>query len=147
MLDIKFIRDNLELCKKAAKNKGRDVDWDGLLKLDDKRRELIGQTEKLREERNKLTQDDRERGREIKQELKKLEEELRDVEEKFGLLMLTIPNVPDPSVPIGKDASGNKEVRKWGKLPKFNFPILDHIELAKSLDLIDFGRGTKVGGL
>ena len=146
MLDIKFIRENLQVCKEAAKNKGRDVDWDGLLKLDDKRRELIGLTEKLREERNKLTQDDRERGREVKQELKKLEEELRDVEEKFGLLMLTVPNVPDPSVPIGKDASGNKEVRKWGKLPKFNFPILDHIELAKSLDLIDFGRGTKVGG-
>lgn len=146
MLDIKFIRDNLELCKLAAKNKNRDVDWDGLLGLDDKRRHLIGQTEKLRAERNTLTQDDRERGRAIKQELKKLEEELRGVEEKFGLMMLTIPNVPDPSVPVGKDASGNKEIKKWGKIPKFTFPIKDHIALAKSLDLIDFERGVKVGG-
>lgn len=146
MLDIKFIRENLEICKTAAKNKGRDVDWDGLLALDDKRRELIGASEKLREERNKLTRDDQERGKSVKQELKAIEEELRSVEEKFGLLMLTVPNVPDKSVPVGKDASGNVEVKKWGKIPKFDFTPKDHIELAKSLDLIDFERGAKVGG-
>jgi seryl-tRNA synthetase len=146
MLDIKFIRDNLEICIAAAKNKGRDVDWDGLLALDDKRRELIGTSEKIREERNKLTRDDQARGKSIKQELKTIEEELRSVEEKFGLLMLTVPNVPDKSVPVGKDASGNVEVKKWGKVPKFAFEAKDHIELAKSLDLIDFERGAKVGG-
>ncbi len=145
MLDIKFIRDNLDLCKTAAKNKNRDVDWDGLLTLDDKRRELIGASEKLREERNKLG-DNRERGTTLKQELKTVEEELRDVEEKFNLLMFTVPNVPDKSVPVGKDASGNVEVKKWGKVPKFGFEPKDHIELAKSLDLIDFERGAKVGG-
>lgn len=146
MLDIKFIKENLELCKTAAINKGREVEWDELLKLDDKRRELIGASEKLREERNTLTKDDQERGKAIKQELKQLEGELRGVEEQFGLLMLTVPNVPDPSVPVGKDASGNVEVRKWGKLTKFDFTPLDHIELAKRLDLIDFERGAKVGG-
>ncbi len=152
MLDIKFIRDNLELVKEAAKNKNRDVDWDGLLRLDDKRRELIGQVETLRSERNTLSRtqkpelNDQKRGKEIKQELKNLEEELRDVEEKFGLLMLTVPNVPDPSVPVGRDSSGNKEVKKWGKVPKFDFPAKDHIELARTLDLIDFDRGVKIGG-
>ena len=146
MLDIKFIKENLELCKTAAINKGREVEWDELLKLDDKRRELIGASEKLREERNTLTKDDQELGKAIKQELKQLEGELRGVEEQFGLLMLTVPNVPDPSVPVGKDASGNVEVRKWGKLTKFDFTPLDHIELAKRLDLIDFERGAKVGG-
>ena len=146
MLDIKFIRDNLEICKTAAKNKNRDVDWDGLLALDDKRRELIGASEKLREERNKLTRDDQARGKSIKQELKAIEEELRGVEEKFGLLMLTVPNIPDKSVPVGKDASGNVEVKKWGKVPKFDFTPKDHVGLAKSLDLIDFERGVKVGG-
>jgi seryl-tRNA synthetase len=146
MLDIKFIRDNLEICKTAAKNKNRDVDWDGLLALDDKRRELIGTSERLREERNKLTREDQERGKSIKQELKTIEDELRSVEEKFGLLMLTVPNIPDKSVPVGKDASGNVEVKKWGKVPKFTFTPKDHIELAKSLDLIDFERGAKVGG-
>ncbi len=145
MLDIKFIRENLEVCKEAAKNKNRDVDWDGLLRLDDKRRELIGKSEKLREERNKLG-DNRERGTTLKQELKTVEEELRDIEEKFNLLMLTVPNVPDKSVPVGRDASGNVEIKKWGKPPKFGFEPKDHIELAKSLDLIDFERGAKVGG-
>ena len=146
MLDIKFIRENLELCKTAAINKNRDVDWDGLLALDDKRRELIGASEKLREERNKLTREDIVRGKSIKQELKAIEDELRSVEEGFSIGMLTVPNVPDASVPVGKDASGNVEVRKWGKVPKFDFTPKDHIELAKSLALIDFERGAKVGG-
>jgi len=152
MLDIKFIRDNLDLCKNAAINKNRDVEWDGLLALDDKRRELIGTSEKLREERNTLSRtqntehNDQKRGKELKTQLKTIEEELRSVEEKFGLLMLTVPNIPDKSVPVGKDASGNVEVKKWGKVPKFAFEAKDHIELAKSLDLIDFERGVKVGG-
>jgi seryl-tRNA synthetase len=146
MLDIKFIREHLDLCKTAAKNKNRDVDWDSLLALDDKRRELITTSERLREERNKLTRDDQAKGKSIKQELKKIEDQLRSVEEKFGLLMLTVPNIPDKSVPVGKDASGNVEVRKWGKVPKFTFNAKDHIELAKSLDLIDFERGARVGG-
>lgn len=138
MLDIKFIRDNLETCKTAAKNKGRDVDWDGLLALDDKRRELIIKTEKLRMQRNQ--------GQNVKPELKGLEKELRGVEERFNLLMLTVPNVPEKSVPVGEDASGNVEVKKWGKVPKFTFTPKDHIELAHALDLIDFERGAKVGG-
>lgn len=145
MLDIKYIRENLELCKAAAVNKNREVDWDDLLALDDKRRELIGKSEVLRAERNKLGEN-RERGIKLKQELKAIEDELRGVEEKFNLAMLTVPNVPDASVPVGKDASGNKEIKKWGKIPKFDFTPKDHIELAKSLDLIDFERGVKVGG-
>jgi len=151
MLDIKFIRENLELCKEAAKNKNREVDWEDLLKLDDKRRELIGKTEALRAERNRISAKGAKepaisRGKAIKPELKRLEDELRSAEAQFGLLMLTVPNVPDQNVPVGKDASGNVEVRKWGKIPNFGFPPKDHIELAKSLDLIDFERGAKVGG-
>ena len=150
MLDIKFIRENLELCKTAANNKNREVDWDTLLKLDNQRRELIGKSETLRAERNKISDKGQEtrntRGKEIKIELKKIEDELHSVEEKFGLLMLTIPNVPDKNVPIGKDANGNLELRTWGEIPQFSFPVKNHIELAKSLDLIDFERGAKIGG-
>jgi|SRR3989344_6427789 len=154
MLDIKFIRENLELCKEAAINKNREVDWDTLITLDDQRRNLIGKVEVLRAERNvvsrtqnsKLNDQEKERGKAIKQELKQLEEELRSVELEFEQLMYTVPNVPDKSVPIGKDASGNVEVKKWGTIPTFDFPIKDHIELAKSLGLIDFERGAKVGG-
>ncbi|KKT46194.1 MAG: Serine-tRNA ligase [Candidatus Gottesmanbacteria bacterium GW2011_GWA2_44_17] len=150
MLDIKFIRENLELCKQAAINKNREVDWDRLLTLDDKRRVLIGKTDAIRAKRNKTekatSEEGRQAGRTLKQELKTLEAELKKVEEFFNALMLTIPNVPDGSVPVGKDSSGNKEVKKWGEVPKFDFPAKDHIELAKSLDLIDFDRGAKIGG-
>lgn len=146
---MKFIRDNLELCKTAAKNKNREVDWDSLLSTDDKRRELIGKAEALRSDRNKLKGSDektREAGRKLKEELKGLEDELRQVEEKFTSLMLTVPNVPHESVPVGKDEAGNKEVKTWGKPTTFDFEPKDHIELARSLDLIDFDRGAKVGG-
>lgn len=151
MLDIKFIRDNLDLVKLAAKNKNREVEWNLLLDLDDRRRELIQKSEQLRAERNELSsnfkiQDSKVRGKKIKEELKKLEEKLHQVEDKFNQLMLAVPNVPDKSVPIGKDASGNKEVKSWGKIPHFDFTPKDHIDLAKKLDLIDFDRGVKVGG-
>ncbi len=152
MLDIKFIRENLELCKKAAKDKNREVDWGRLLDLDEKRRKLIGEIEKLREERNKLAASGKreaesiDKGRKLKEEIKKAEEELKVAEKGYNELMLSVPNVPDKSVPIGKDASGNKEVKKWGELPKMDFAPLDHMELAKKLDLVDFERGVKVGG-
>lgn len=150
MLDIKFIRENLELCKKAAVNKNREVDWDALLTLDDKRKELIQKTEVLRAERNTIsrerTDESAKRGKEIKEALKVLEEEQRSAEDQFRQLMLTVPNVPDPSVPVGKDESENVEVKKWGTPTKFDFTPKDHIDLAKSLDLIDFERGAKVGG-
>ncbi len=150
MLDIKFIRENLELCKKAAVNKNRVVDWDALLTLDNKRKELIQKSEVLRAERNKISgqrvSGNEQRGKEIKKELKQLEDELRIIEANFGTAMLTVPNVPDPSVPVGKDESENVEVKKWGTPTKFDFTPKDHIELSKSLDLIDFERGAKVGG-
>ncbi|MBI5019182.1 serine--tRNA ligase [Candidatus Gottesmanbacteria bacterium] len=150
MLDIKFIRENLELCKTAAINKNRVVDWDTLLALDEKRRQLIGKAEVLRAERNEIskarTAEGIERGKAIKDELKAIDEDLRITEEQFGTHMLTVPNVPDASVPVGKDESENVEVSKWGEPTKFDFTPKDHIELAKSLDLIDFERGAKVGG-
>lgn len=149
MLDIKFIRDNLELCKKAAVNKNRQVDWEALLATDDKRREFIGKAEALRGDKNKLKGGDektREAGKKLKEELKGIDDELRKTEELFMSLMLTVPNVPHETVPVGKDETGNVEVKKWGTPTKFDFQPKDHIELARTLDLIDFDRGAKVGG-
>lgn len=151
MLDIKFIRENLELCKEAAKNKNRVVDWGLLLTLDEKRRELIGKSEVVRAKRNTVKGDGkdpavREEGKKLKEELKTIEDELRVVEEQFQMAMYTVPNIPDKSVPVGKDESENVEIKKWGEPTKFTFPIRDHIDLAKSLDLIDLDRGAKVGG-
>jgi len=153
MLDIKFIRENQEIVREAAKNKNRKVDLDRLLELDELRRKLIGEIEKKREERNKnaKTQSFKDtktqaEGKKLKEEIKKLEEELKKVETEFNELMLSVPNVPDKSVPVGKDASGNKEIKKWGEKPKFGYKPIDHIELAKNLDLVDFERGVKIGG-
>jgi len=181
MLDIKFIRENLEICKQAAKNKNREVDWEKLLELDEERRKLIGEIEVKRAERNRqstnkpintnnpitsrssgihdavdahssqtasgqLSEKQRKQGKKLKGEIGRLEDKLRIAEKAFNELMMTVPNVPDRSVPVGKDESGNKEIKKWGKVPKFDFKPLDHIELARKLDLVDFERGAKIGG-
>lgn len=150
MLDLQFIRDNLEVCKQAAINKNRVVDWDTLLSKDDRRRELVKKADILRSERNKVSKERTDeaitKGRALKDELKIIEDELRIVEDTVNTLLLTIPNIPDASVPIGKDESGNVEQRRWGDIPKFDFPVKDHIELAKMHDLIDWERGSKVGG-
>jgi len=150
MLDINFIKENLDLCKTAAKNKNREVEWEKMLNLDETRRKLTKSVDDLRAKRNETSkkpiEEAREEGKQIKESLKGLEEEQRKVEEELQVLLMTVPNVPDTSVPVGKDASGNVEVRKWGEMPVFDYTIRDHIELAKKNDLIDFERGTKVGG-
>lgn len=150
MLDINYIRQNLDLCKEAAKNKNRRVEWEELLAADSRRRQLIIKIEEQRAKRNKVgkldAEEDRRKARAMKDELKNTEDELRIVEEKLNMYLLTVPNVPHESVPVGKDSSGNVEVRKWGEPRKFDFPVKDHIQLGKDLDLVDFERGTKVAG-
>ncbi|MCJ7740308.1 serine--tRNA ligase [Candidatus Microgenomates bacterium] len=156
MLDIKYIRENKELVKKAAADKNRKVDLDRLLVVDEKRRKLIGEIEEKRAIRNKNSKfnppaggqnpKSKNEGRQLKDEIKTLEEELGIIEKEYKELMLQVPNVPDKSVPVGKDASGNVEIKKWGELPKFDFTPQDHLALAKKLDLVDFERGVKVGG-
>lgn len=152
MLDIKFIRENKDLVKTAAKNKNRTVDLDKLIELDDRRKALRGQIDTIQMERNKLAkggsanQEFRIKGKELKEKAGELEEELRKIEEELKAQILSVPNVPDKSVPVGKDSSGNVEIKKWGEIPKLGFKPLDHIALAKKHDLVDFERGVKVGG-
>lgn len=155
MLDIKFIRENLDLCKQASKNKDRKVDWDRLLELDKNRRDLQLAIDDTRHTRNevqkrgvegKTMEEVRREGKKYKDLLKSYEQRKKAVDEEFDRLMLLVPNVPDKIVPVGKDASGNKEVKKWGEIPKFDFAPLDHIQLSQKLDLVDFERGAKIGG-
>lgn len=154
MLDIQFIRDNKDLVKKACKDKGVVDVVDKLLAVDKKRRILIQKIDKIRAQRNLLSQNIKQKpdkktisqGRQYKKQLAKLESNLRSLKIKFNDLLLRIPNVPNKKVPIGKDESGNKEIKTWGKPPKFNFQPKDHIQLARDLDLIDFDRGNKVAG-
>lgn len=150
MLSIDFIRKNKDTVIEAAKNKNRQVDIEKILLLDDERRGFIQQVQKLREERNELAQkrDDsvKIRGKEIKDELKGVETKLADIEITLQSLLSYIPNVPLDEVPVGKDETSNKEVKKWGEPKQFSFAPKSHIDLAKDLDLLDLERGSKTSG-
>jgi len=147
MLDIVFIRENPDKVKKSAKDKGLNPQVvDRVLELDKQRRDLLVKVEKLRAERNKVTQDNIKKGKEIKKKLQDLEPQLKKVEASFKEMMLQVPNVADKDVPVGNDEKDNKLVRKWGELPKFSFKAKSHIELGESLDLLDLKRGVKVSG-
>lgn len=147
MLDINYIRENIDVVKKAIEEKGIDINLDELLDVDSKRRGLIVKVDNLRAQRNQAAQArDIESGKKIKLELDLLEENLRSEEENFKRLMLYVPNIPDPSSPVGSNADSNIEISTWGDIPKYSFPIKDHIELGKALDIIDFEAGAKVSG-
>jgi len=151
MLDIDFIRQNKEKVLQAAKNKNREINLDKILDLDEKRRILIAQSQALREQRNKLskekpTKETIEEGKKIKLQLQEIEKELKAIEQELNFLLSFVPNVPLSQVPVGKDASFNKVVKTWGKIPQFDFTVRSHIEIGKELDIIDFERGAKVSG-
>ncbi len=146
MLDINYIRENLEKVKKSVEARAAEVDIDELLNLDNQRRELISKVDSLRAKRNEAAKlRDKGLGVRVKGELQELEKKLSEIESRYNDLMLRVPNILLDEVPIG-DASANKIIRKEGELPKFSFKPKDHIELGKLLDIIDFDRGVKVGG-
>jgi len=158
MLDIKFIRDNRDLIESAARKKHLPFDVGALLEADKKRLDLLSKVETLRAEQNKTsekvagTNDPAVREtfinqmRTLKEDLKRKEDELKPVLQEWQKLMLSVPNVPDMSVPEGKDENENLEIRTHGKKPQFSFTPKDHVELLESLDMADFERGTKTAG-
>ncbi len=147
MIDIKAIRENPDFYKESTANKQRDPGLiDEVLKLDEEKRVLQPKVESLRAERNKLGKENIERGKEIKAELEKLEADLNRVDEDLKTALWQVPNPALPNVPVGKDESGNVEIKKWGEIPKFDFPVKSHFELGEDLDLIDTQRAGKVSG-
>ncbi len=147
MLDINYIRENTEKVKKAVKDKGLDVDIGRLLDVDQKRRDLVQQVDDLRAQRNIAAKGrDIEKGKKVKEELGGLEEKLRVEEENFNQLMLLVPNIPSADSPLGVNSDANVEISKWGEIPKFDFEIKDHLEIGKTLDIIDLESGVKVAG-
>lgn len=147
MLDIKFIRENPKLVEEKAKQKGYVVNVKKLLEVDQARRKLIEEVDKLRSERKKAADSrDEKEGQKIKKELRKKEDELEKAHEQFYFAIREIPNLPADDVPLGKDESENKIVREVGKPKKFDFQARDHLELGTSLDILDFERGSKVTG-
>ena len=155
MLDIAYIRENPDKVKQGITNKNFNPDIvDKVLASDTKRRDLIGQIEVIRAERNKLndqlkserTPELMTQSGQLKEKLQTLEPQLREVEEEYAVLMLQIPGVPLDEVPVGKDSASNEVVRTWGEVKKLDFTPKTHIELGESLDLIDIERGSKVAG-
>lgn len=147
MVDINFIRENVEQVKQAVVGKKIDLNVDMLLEVDQQRRELILKVEDLRRQRNEVAKERNvERGRAIKEELDHLEADLTEVEGKFNDLMVKVPTVPAQDTPPGKSDEENVEVYRWGDIPKFDFTPKDHIQLGKDLDILDLEKGAKVAG-
>ncbi len=158
MLDIKFIRENLDLVKMGARKKHNPVDLDALIALDDTRRGLIASLEAKKTEQNTVSRevaqvtDTSVREERIaamkllKDEIQKEEETLKGVMTEWHELMLQVPNIPDMSVPEGNDDSENVEIKTWGEKTRFDFEPKSHTEIMTNLGMVDFERGTKVHG-
>lgn len=150
MLDIKFIRENLDKVKEMLKKRHLEVDVEDVLALDAKRISLLQKIENLRAERNKVskqpTPKNKKRGKEIKDELKILEPQLKSIEQDLHQALWDLPNMAHPDAPVGKDEVENVVVRQWGEPTRFDFEPLDHLEIGKKLDLLDFEAGAKVSG-
>lgn len=158
MLDIKFIRENLDLVKMGATKKHMTVDLDGLIALDDMRKQLLVSMEAKKAEQNTVSREVANATNEslraqlisemkiLKDDIQKEEDELKEVMQKWQELMLQVPNIPDMSVPDGKDDSENKEVKVWGEKTVFPFTPKSHVDIMTALGIVDFDRGTKVHG-
>ncbi|MBI2598959.1 serine--tRNA ligase [Candidatus Curtissbacteria bacterium] len=147
MLDIKFIRGNPKLVEEKAKQKGYVVNVKKLLEVDERRRKLIEEVDKLRSDRKKAADTrDEKKGQQLKKELKEKEDKLEKLQEEFYVLIREVPNMPMDDVPVGKDETDNKPIRKWGKPKKFDFKVKDYQDLGESLDLIDTETASQVSG-
>jgi len=159
MLDPKLIKEKPEVIKDMLKARSVEFDLEGLIDSDQKRREFITKTDELRKKKNQVAlniSEKKKKGEDISsilaemksvsEQLSKLEVEQNNIEKKYLKLATSIPNLIHESVPIGKDDESNKEIKKWGNIPEFDFKIKDHIDISEDLDLVDLERAAKVAG-
>jgi seryl-tRNA synthetase len=159
MLDIKFIKENIESVKAAIINKNEKADIDLILNLEDKRKKIQFQYDTLRAEQNKVSKtipqlkkekadmtSVLERMTEISKEIKLLSNDLKNVKEDINSFLQWVPNIPHADVPVGKDESDNRFVREWGNKLDYDFKPLDHLQLAEKNELIDLQRAAKISG-
>ena len=159
MLDPKLIKEKPEMIKNMLKSRVVEFDLEGLIESDQKRREFIIKTDDLRKRKNQIAitiSEKKKAGQDISSilaemknisnELTKLDSEQEEIEKKYLKLASTIPNLVHESVPIGPDDSANKEIKKWGNIPKFDFKVKDHIDISEDLNLVDLERAAKVAG-
>jgi seryl-tRNA synthetase len=159
MLDPKLIKEKSQIIRDMLKARNVDFDLDALIEFDQKRRDFIIKTDELRKNKNKVALEISQKKKagedassildemkNVSAELAKLESEQETIENTYSRLALTIPNLVHKSVPIGVDETANKEIRKWGSIPNFDFKISDHIDISENLDLVDLERAAKVAG-
>lgn len=161
MLDPKFIKENLNYVKKKMAERGLEIDFDRFLSIDDERRKIIIEVEQLEHLRNSRSKkigelkrqkkdDEAEKLQiEIKGTVEKIKElgDKRDkIEEEFREFLLRVPNPPHASVPFGKDSSDNVEIKRWGHPREFGFKPQDHVEVGRTLDILDLDRAAKITG-
>ena len=159
MLDPKLIKEKPQMILDMLKARAVDFDLDALVESDKKRREFIIKTDELRKKRNQVALEISQKKKvgedassilaemkNVSAELEKLEKEQESIENTYAKLAFTIPNLVHDSVPVGADESANKEIRKWGDIPNFDFKINDHIDLSENLGIVDLERAAKVAG-
>lgn len=159
MLDLKFVRENLDKVAEAMKNRHTEVDLDAFRKLDQERRDLLQEVEADKSLRNSVSaeiskmkkngEDASEKilsMRTLGDKIAETDKKLKEVEQGLRDIMLTIPNMPDASVPVGKDDTENPEVRKWGEPTHFDFEPKAHWDLGEDLGILDSNRAAKVSG-
>jgi seryl-tRNA synthetase len=159
MLDLKFIRANVDIVRQAIRNKNEKADLDAILALDDRRRKLQFDFDTLKSTQNQVSQSialkkkNKEDAAEliekmgkVSDEIKGFSAELSDVEKELEIAQMWLPNVPFKDVPVGKDESFNRFVREWGTKPEYSFTPKEHTEIATQNNLLDMQRGAKIAG-
>ena len=159
MLEPKFIRANTDTIRSAIDNKGEKVDLDRYLELDEERRKMLTEADELKAERNRVSKEiaEAKRGgedaaakidsmRTLSQRIKEMDDRLKAVEDQTSDLLMWIPNVPHPSVPIGRTEDDNVILRHWGEKPEFDFQPVPHWDIGEALDLLDFKRASSIAG-
>mgnify|MGYP001668960427 CR=1 FL=1 len=159
MLELKFMRENVEMLKEVLKNRNNSIDMDAFVALDSKRREVLSEVENLKRERNNVSAEIASLKKEKKDanhliekmggvsaKIKELDAELAEIDAELTHIQMTIPNVYHSSTPIGPDEDHNVEIRKWGEPKKFDFEPKPHWEIGENLGILDFERGAKLSG-
>jgi len=159
MLDVKLMRENLDEVKTRMATRGAEIDWNEFVAVDRERREALANIERLKEKKNRLSGEIgkiKKNGgdatalmrdvEEVSEDIRIAEGPLAEIEARFEQFMLTLPNLPNPGVPVGKNADDNKEIRRWGDLPKFDFEPKNHWDIGEELGILDFERAAKIAG-
>lgn len=162
MLDVHFLRENLDKVKTNCQNRNVTADVDKVVALDDRRKQVVGQRQTIQQRQNEhakkvkeekdpakkqaLIAEGKELARQLREQESEIEKQLKEVEEQLRLALLVIPNMTHPAAPVGQTAEDNKVVAKWGAPRQFDFKSKDHVALAEALDLVDFEAGAKVAG-